>query len=102
MYWINLKTGEYEFDMNHLADAHEWCQNNTAMWLGMGTSIVVSNTFTTKRELYPYFTIAKVYGIVPQVILAQNQFDNVHNVPQAVLDRMKDRFEYDISELFES
>jgi hypothetical protein len=32
--------------------------------------------------------------------LAQNQFPNVHNVPAEKLQKMRDRFQYDISELF--
>jgi flagellar biosynthesis/type III secretory pathway protein FliH len=31
---------------------------------------------------------------------AQNQFNNVHNVPADKLQAMRDRFQYDISELF--
>jgi hypothetical protein len=60
----------------------------------------VSNTFTTRRELKPYFNLAKEFGIVPVVYLAQNQFQNVHNVPAEKLQKMRDRFQYDISELF--
>jgi hypothetical protein len=61
----------------------------------------VSNTFTTKKELQPYFDIAKEYGIIPTVILCQNSFGSVHNVPEETLKRMADRFEYDIGELYE-
>ena len=44
--------------------------------------------------------IAKEFGIVPVVYLAQNQFTSVHGVPAEKLEQMRTRFQYDISELF--
>jgi len=93
--------GEYKFDSRQIKDAHAWCQEETKRSLSIGTSTIVSNTFTTKWELEPYFQIAKEFGVVPLVYHAQNQFQNIHSVPEDVLKKMKSRFEYDISELFE-
>lgn len=92
--------GNYEFDATKLFAAHMWCQNRTRDILLLGYDVAVSNTFTTNKELKPYFDIAAEIGIVPTVILCQNQFDNIHDVPQETLDRMKQRFTYDISSLF--
>lgn len=92
---------DYNFDINRIKEAHEWCQAKTRKALDIYDTVVVANTFTTKKELKPYFDIAKEFGIVPNVILAQGNWKNIHNVPQEALDRMKARFEYDISELFE-
>ena len=100
MYWE--RWGGYHFDTTKLKQAHEWCQENTEILLRNGYDVIVSNTFTTKKELRPYFEISKKFDIVPQVILCQGQYGNVHNVPKEVLQRMKARFEYDISELYES
>lgn len=99
MFW--MQDGEYKFDIARIKEAHEWCQNKTRELLEIFDNVVVANTFTTKKELQPYFDIAKEFGIVPNVILCQNQWQNIHNVPQEAMDRMKARFEYDISELFE-
>ena len=97
MYW-----GEnYNFDASKLRQAHQWCLNQTRGFLTHGLDVIVSNTFTTKKELLPYFELAKEYELVPQVVLCQAQYGNIHNVPQQTLDRMKARFEYDISELYE-
>jgi predicted kinase len=93
--------GEYKFDIARLGEAHAWCQSETRRLLIKGFSPVVSNTFTTKKELQPYFDIAKEFGIVPTVMVCQNQFGNVHNVPAEVLERMKARFEFDIGEMYE-
>lgn len=100
MYWVNTRTGEYEFVPERIKDAHQWCIDETYNCLSLGYNIVVSNTFTQKWELLPYFQIAKYYGIIPQVILCQNQFKNIHNVPEDVIRKMEDRFEYDIRSLY--
>ncbi len=91
---------EYKFDMSRIKEAHQWCQDKTKQMLNMGQSVVVSNTFTTAFELLPYFDIAKEFGIKPQVLLAQGQFGNIHNVPDEVLAKMAARFEYNIDHLF--
>jgi predicted kinase len=92
--------GNYNFDATKLHQAHKWCQDKTREGLTANATVIVSNTFTTKKELKPYFDMAKEFGIVPVVYLAQNQFNNVHNVPEDKLQAMRDRFQYDISELF--
>lgn len=92
---------DYNFDITKIEEAHEWCQQTTLTELTRYDTVVVSNTFTTKKELKPYFDIAKEFGIVPNVIHCQNKFNNVHNVPEEVMKRMSERFEYDITELFE-
>jgi len=93
-------TGEYEFDASRLHLAHAICQQSARDALTTGADAIVSNTFTTLKELKPYFKLAKEFKIVPTVILCQNMFGNVHNVPVEALDRMRDRFAYDISSLF--
>jgi predicted kinase len=98
-YW--MKDGEYEFDASKLGVAHQWCQDETRSLLSRGFSAVVSNTFTTKKELRPYFEIAKEFDIVPQVILCQAQYGNIHNVPEETLRKMKARFDYNIDDLYE-
>lgn len=99
MYFLD-EQGNYNFDAERLVVAHGWCLRKTREGLERGGTVIVSNTFTTKRELKPYFNLAKEFGIVPVVYLAQNQFNNVHNVPADKLQAMRDRFQYDISELF--
>ena len=92
--------GNYNFDASKLNRAHNWCIDKTREALEENRTVIVSNTFTTKKELKPYFDMAREFDIVPVVYLAQNQFPNVHNVPAEKLQKMRDRFQYDISELF--
>jgi len=94
-------SGKYNFDLSRLGEAHHWCQSETRRCLASNFTVVVSNTFTTIKELRPYFEIAREFEIVPQVIACQNQFDNIHNVPEETLMRMRQRWVSDIGELFE-
>lgn len=97
-YWE--RDGKYLFNPSRLGEAHQWCQDKTYTSLKDGHSVVVSNTFTTVKELRPYFDIAKEFGQVPVVIVMQNQFGNVHNVPRETLAKMRARFAWNIDELF--
>jgi len=94
------KRGKYQFDVTKLPQAHGWCLRKTREALEENRTVIVSNTFTTIKELKPYFALAKEFFIVPVVYLAQNQFPNVHNVPAEKLEQMRNRFQYDIQELF--
>jgi predicted kinase len=96
-----MKNGEYVFNQNKLHSAHEWCQNKTDLHLSNHINVIVSNTFTTLNELRPYFEIAKMYDIIPTVIYCQNQFESIHNVPEETIEKMKKRFVYDLTSLFE-
>jgi predicted kinase len=93
---------DYKFDYSRLTEAHEWCLDQTRNIMQLGFFPVVSNTFTLKRNMRPYFELAREFGIVPTVIHCQNDFGNIHNVPKDALDRMRNQFEYDISDLFET
>jgi hypothetical protein len=86
--------------MSRIKDAHQWCQDSVREKLTKGYGVVVSNTFTTQKEMKPYFDMAKEFGIRPQVILCQGNYGNIHNVPTDVLARMAERFEYDLFELW--
>lgn len=99
MFWY-LETGEYKWDASRLKEAHAWCLSETENVLMRGHVPVVSNTFTTKKELRPYFELARTYGVVPTVMITQNEWGNIHGVPEETLNRMRARFEYDISDIW--
>jgi predicted kinase len=96
--------GEYKFDGSKIKEAHNWCQNsvNSAMILnntaGLNETIVVSNTFTQEWEMKPYFEMAETYGYRVFSIIVENRHGGVnqHNVPEEVLNSMKNRFEIKI------
>ena len=93
--------GVYRFDMKRLGYAHRWCDEQVSITLAKGESVVVSNTFTTPRELRSYFIIAKEHGIVPTVITMNGNFGSIHGVPEDKMQAMRDRFCHDITPLFE-
>ena len=84
--------GNYVFDETKLRAAHEWCQHQTREMLKDGYNVLVSNTFTTLREMKEYYLMAKELGATLNVITCQGQFGNLHNVPQETLDKMEKRF----------
>ena len=100
MYFMN--NGKYDFNPSLLGRAHIWCQNEVDSALDYGINVVVSNTFTTLKELKPYFLIAKEHGITPSVVHCQHSFGSVHDVPQETIDKMKARWQNDVSELYQS
>jgi hypothetical protein len=57
--------------------------------------IAVSNTSTQEWEMEPYFNMAKEYGYTVFTIVVENRHGgvNVHNVPENIIDNMKNRFE---------
>jgi predicted kinase len=97
---VNQHGTVYHFDPSLLQKAHEWCQAETFNYLEAGHNVYVSNTFTTLKELRPYFDIAKDLGIDVQVLTCHANFGNVHSVPEEVIAKMKARFQYDISSLY--
>jgi predicted kinase len=84
---------EYIFDASKLGKAHEWCQAKTEDYLNRGFNVVVSNTFTTVKEIKPYELIAKKYNAEFKVYQMNNSFDNIHNVPEETLKKMKARWQ---------
>lgn len=90
MYFV--EDGEYKFDPSKLKDAHAWCQRECAKSLGTD-DVVVSNTFTKLWELKPYLDMAEELGVEVRVIHLTTEYESVHPVPAAVIERMKDSYE---------
>lgn len=94
----------YDFDISKVRDAHLWCIQMTSDYIRNLTcydGVVVSNTFTTKEELEPYFKIACESGCNLNVILCQGRYGSIHEIPESRLQNYADRFEYNIDELYE-
>lgn len=100
MYFLN-EWGDYNFDANLLYEAHKHCQKLTKIALEEDCKVIVANTFTTIKELKPYFEIAKDLGITPIVYHCENRFQSIHDVPVETIERMKARWATDLSPLYE-
>lgn len=95
-----MRDGEYKFDMTKLGSAHHWCQNKVEGDLKTGLDVIVSNTFTTIKELRPYFEMGKKYGVKPSVLTCHGNYGSIHNVPDEALERMRARFVYNLDDLY--
>ncbi len=82
----------YDFNRELLKNAHEWCQKNTKNALKYN-DVVVSNTFVKKWEMEPYFDMAHDLGADIQIIEAKGEYANIHNVPDAIIARMRANWE---------
>ena len=96
------KEGNYNFDPTRLKAAHEWCRFHVETRMKDNQvnpqfypTIVVSNTFTQEWEMKPYFDLAKEYGYRIHTLIVENRHGNksVHNVPDASMGNMLNRFE---------
>lgn len=81
--------GVYRFDPAKLGEAHAQCLANVKASLESGAETVVSNTFTTIKEMQPYLDL----GHVVQVIECRGAWRSIHGVPDATLQKMRDRWE---------
>jgi predicted kinase len=95
MYFYD-KTGKYVFNSTKLAHAHQWCQLKTADALENGYDCIVSNTFIQKWEVQPYIDMAKNIGAELVIITAKGNYQNIHGVPDEVIERMKTKWQKDI------
>lgn len=86
---------EYVFDRRLLGAAHDYCYGNTLRSLYKGFSCIVSNTFSTKREVERYVRGVRRSGLPVRikVVKCVGEYQNVHDVPESAIQRMKDRWE---------
>ncbi len=74
------------------ATAHEWCMTEVKKSLQDGFITIVSNTTTTKKEIDPYIKIATDLGVQYFVLTADGNYQNVHGVDNAKVERQASRF----------
>jgi len=93
MFFVSPTTGEYRYVAELIHDAHAWCRTMTIQALERGFNVIVSNTFTTEREIEPYRTIAAIHSVELEILTCRGTFQNVHAVPDSVIDRMQNRWQ---------
>lgn len=91
MYFANPDTGEYKFDPTKIGHAHGWCFQNFLEDVKRGMDVVVANTFTSEGDMQQYIDIANkhCYDVVSLVVENRHGNKNVHNVPEASLQRQE-------------
>jgi predicted kinase len=90
--------GVYRFDGACLDKAHGLCFKLAERAIDSGESVAVSNTFTTEREMQRYVDLAKERGIKMVSLVVENRHGNmsVHDVPEAAMRRMRERFNFQL------
>ena len=88
----HIMNGGYIFDKDQLSEAHEWCYDMFTQSCKL-MDVVVSNTFTRYSELKPYIDYCKFYRIPFKIIRMETNYKSIHNVPNEVIDGMRERFE---------
>lgn len=88
-----MRNGEYKFDATKLHWAHQWCLKNIQKHLENNYDIVVSNTFTTLKELRPYVTVAREAGRRIVLVEVKTTYGSVHGVPEETMEKMRTRWQ---------
>ena len=91
--------GTYRFEPTLLAEAHEECQHKCFIAMAAATErVIVSNTFTTEWELYPYLMFAEEFGYRVFSLIVENRHGgtNVHNCPANKIEMMRHRFQFNL------
>lgn len=89
-YWMH--NGVYKFDARFLHMAHKWCFKKVFESFKNSKIVFVTNTFTTMKELNTYLKEAAQRGLKVTVVRMANEFQNQHEVPEATLEAMRQRF----------
>lgn len=90
---FHYHSGEYEYNQYKMRDAINWCVRTCEDALKNNMDVVISNTFTRKAFVDSYKRLAEKYGAKFTVYRMMGNFNNIHDVPQNVLDNMKNNFE---------
>lgn len=91
--WFILPDGSYKFDPHELTNAHAACLRHTEEALKLGSNVIVSNTFTTYKEMLPYASLATAYNAAFNIIECHGNFGSTHDVPAETISRMKVRWQ---------
>ncbi len=87
--WMTDADGSYRFDPRNLKRAHAECLNAVRGALKSGKDCVVSNTFTQRWEMKPYYDL----GFPVREIVATGDYGNIHGVPADKIEAMRERWE---------
>ncbi len=87
------KEGKYNYQKEKVSEAHNWCKRELEKELRKGGKVVVSNTFSRLFEMQDYLAIAKKYKCEVKIIEATGNWKNIHDIPENIIERMRDRWE---------
>jgi predicted kinase len=88
-----MKDGVYTYVREDIGKAHAFCQSSAFRALDMGFSVVVANTFCTKREFRPYLDYADSHKIPYEIIVCRGNFGSIHAVPDEIIEKMREKWQ---------
>lgn len=88
-----VKKGVYCYNPALISKAHQWCEKRTAKLLQTGRAVVVSNTFIQWWQIEPYILLAKQQNVPVKLLEARGNYQNQHDVPEEVIEKMKMLYE---------
>lgn len=93
MYFMD--NGKYNWNADKLYFAHKWCYFSVckAMDKPSNDYVIVSNTFVANKDIKPYVKAAEERGWDVSILRLENNFNNVHSVPNEVVQAMLDKFQ---------
>lgn len=90
-----MRDGVYRYIPDMVPRAHEFCKRRCENAMIEGQEIIaVANTFTRKWEYSKYIELAEKYGYEIVIHVCKGNYKNIHNVPDDVITKMRERFEY--------
>jgi len=81
-----IHNGVYKFDQELQVERSMLCFDIVSM---LDCDVVVSNTFTTLREMNPYLALDRDITVVA----CKGEYESVHKVPVEVMNKFKARWE---------
>lgn len=92
-YFIDLH-GYYNFNASELTSAHNQCFKRTKHALLYNGDVVVSNTFTTIKEMERYYALREeIPNLEITIWECTGNFGSIHNVPAETLIKMQKRWQ---------
>lgn len=85
--------GVYNFKIEFHQTAKDICIHSAQAALIQGHLVVVSNTFTTLKEMDALIQFANEKNIPVRVVEMELKYTNVHDVPEAVVEAKIKQFE---------
>lgn len=89
-----MVSDKYVFDRTKLSEYHKLCQEAVQNSCINSENVIISNTFVKKWEMRFYLDCANRYDYNVKVIICNACHQNVHGVPEDVVERMKKNFEH--------
>lgn len=89
----HFEEGVYKFKPWKLDHFHKLNLERAKSLMLEGKSVIVDNTNIEAAHAKPYIEFAKQLGIAIQIVQVHGRFGNVHGVPTAFVEHMRNRIQ---------